>query len=200
MKSDYLVLFDFDGTLTTRDTLFEFCKFQVGKIRFVYGLFVLSPVLISQRLKLISAHRAKEIFLNHFIGGLTLNQFNSACNKFVVHVSALIRPQAIQTIEDYRHKNARIFIVSASPENWITPWAKQYGIEVIGTRLQVVKDRITGKIAGKNCNGIEKVSRIKEVVDLIDFEKISAYGDSSGDIPMLNLAHHKYFKPFRDNN
>jgi phosphatidylglycerophosphatase C len=200
MKSEHLVLFDFDGTLTTRDTLFEFCRFYAGGFKFACGLLILLPVLVGQRLKLIPAQRAKEIFLKHFIGGITTTLFNEVCQRFASHLPNIIRSKAILAIEEYRKQNVTMFIVSASPENWIIPWSKQYGIEVVATQLQVVNGSVTGKILGKNCNGIEKVNRIKEILTVSDYSQISAYGDSSGDLPMLNLAHRKFFKPFRDNN
>lgn len=200
MKSEHLVLFDFDGTLTTRDTLLEFCKFHAGALKFSYGLLVLLPVLIGERMKLIPSQRAKEIFLSHFIGGLTITQFNEVCQKFTNHLANLIRSKAMVAIEDYRKQNARIIIVSASPENWIIPWAKLYNLEVIATRLLIVNERVTGKILGKNCNGEEKVNRILEILNTLDYPKIIAFGDSKGDLPMLGLAHQKFFKPFRDNS
>ncbi|MGB4776363.1 MAG: HAD family hydrolase [Daejeonella sp.] len=197
MKSEHLVLFDFDGTLTTRDTLFEFCRFYAGCFKFMFGLLILTPILMGQRLKLISTQRAKEIFMNYFIGGLAITQFNEVCQKFTNHLANLIRSKAMVAIEDYRKKNARIIIVSASPENWILPWAEKYGIEVIATRLQVVNGSLTGKISGRNCNGIEKVNRINAVLTISDYPQITAYGDSGGDKQMLALAHKKFFKPFR---
>lgn len=200
MKSEHLVLFDFDGTLTTRDTLFEFCRFHAGEFKFVFGILILLPVLVGQRLKLVSAQRAKEIFLSHFIGGLESKHFNEICQRFARHLAGLIRTEAISAIEKYRLQKARMIIVSASPENWIIPWAEQQGIEVIATQLEVKNSYLTGKISGKNCNGIEKVNRINEVLTVSDYQQITAYGDSNGDIPMLNLAQHKFFKPFRDNN
>ena len=47
--------------------------------------------------------------------------------------------------------------------------------------------------------GEEKVRRILEMVDIGKYEQIFAYGDSSGDLPMLQLAppENRYFKPFR---
>lgn len=200
MKSGHLILFDFDGTLTNRDTLFEFCRFHAGGLKFACGVLILLPVLIGQRIRLVSAHRAKEIFLNYFLGGLASQELEELCNRFVPHVSLLIRSKALSAIEEYRKQNVKMIIVSASPENWISPWAKQYGIEVIGTRLQIVDDNVTGRILGKNCNGEEKVNRIRKALNLSDYQKVSAYGDSNGDIPMLNLAHHKFFRPFRDNS
>jgi phosphoserine phosphatase len=59
-------------------------------------------------------------------------------------------------------------------------------------------DMITGKIVGKNCHGEEKVRRIMEQYVISDYSSIHAYGDTSGDRPMLALAHHSFFRPFRD--
>lgn len=201
MHTRTLALFDFDGTITTKDTLFVFCRFVVGDARFVAGLLFLSPVLVSQKLKLISGQRAKEIFLNYFIGGMEEDYFNKKCEEFTSRkLTALIRPAALHAIQEYRQSNATVFIVSASPQNWIMPWATLLNINVIATQLQVNKGLISGKIEGKNCNGEEKVIRIRKQINLNEYDEIAVYGDSKGDEPMLQLAHHKFFKPFRGKN
>jgi phosphoserine phosphatase len=56
---------------------------------------------------------------------------------------------------------------------------------------------ITGRIEGKNCHGEQKVIRIQEEYNLSDYQEIYAYGDSSGDKPMLGLATNSFYKPFR---
>lgn len=199
MNRTNLALFDFDGTITSKDTLFEFCRFKVGNTRFVIGLAFLAPILILQRLKVISAQRAKERFLNYFIGTLPQEKFNGLCQSFAdKKIPALVRKGALDTLNQYKTNGTRIIIVSASPENWIKPWANPLGIEVIATRLVVSNGSISGKIDGKNCNGDEKVNRIKNEVNPEHYAIITAYGDSTGDVPMLNLAHQKFFKPFRD--
>ena len=199
MNRTNLALFDFDGTITSKDTLFEFCRFKVGNTRFVIGLAFLAPILILQRLKIISAQRAKERFLNYFIGTLPQEKFNGLCQLFADQkLPALVRKGALDTINQHKTNGTRIIIVSASPENWIKPWANPLGIEVIATKLVVSNGSISGKINGKNCNGGEKVNRIKNEVNLEHYAIIAAYGDSQGDIPMLRLAHQPYFRPFRD--
>ena len=37
MKKEKIYCFDFDGTLTKKDTLIEFIKFSMGKTRFLMG-------------------------------------------------------------------------------------------------------------------------------------------------------------------
>lgn len=88
-------------------------------------------------------------------------------------------------------------VVSASPENWIQKWSFSEGLELIASKLEVNNGKITGKILGKNCHGVEKLKRIKEKYIIEDYKVIYAYGDTSGDRPMLNVATHSFYKPFR---
>ncbi len=193
-----LILFDFDGTLTTRDTLLEFTKFGLGASRHFAGLAWLSPMLVMERLGWIAAQTAKEKFLAHYLGGTSVEQFNTMCRSFgKERVPQLIRVGASKEIEKGKAEGARMVIVSASPENWIRPWAETQGLEVIATRLKIEHGKITGKIDGLNCNGPEKVNRIRQTISLDEYSTIAAFGDSHGDLPMLALATEKHFKPFR---
>jgi len=196
-----LVLYDFDGTITTKDTLFEFCRFIAGNQLFIIKIFILLPVLVAQRLSLLSAQKAKVIFLTFFIKGLKQEAFDYQCQLFADKIlPGIIRPQALKSIQDNKDSQARVVIVSASPQNWILPWATILGVEVIATRLVVMDGKITGKFQGKNCSGQEKVARIRESIDLESYQEIIAFGDTKGDLPMLALATQKFFKPFRDKN
>ncbi|MCU0369023.1 MAG: haloacid dehalogenase-like hydrolase [Cyclobacteriaceae bacterium] len=193
-----LVLFDFDGTLTHKDTLFEFTRYAVGNARFIFGLMVLALPLVLQKLKVVTAQQAKEIFLSHYFGNTSLEDFNALCNSFCAEVlPSLIRHKAMDAILQHQKEGGRIIIISASPANWIRPWASKYKIETIATELEIQNNRLTGKIAGANCNGEEKVNRLKAMVDITQYDTIIAYGDTAGDLPMLNLANKKFFKPFR---
>ena len=58
------------------------------------------------------------------------------------------------------------------------------------------KNRKFYGIDGENCSGPEKIRRIKEILNLQDFDKIYAFGNSKGDKEMLSIADHKFFKFF----
>ena len=196
--SQTIAFFDFDGTITTRDTLLEFIKFSKGRFRFYAGFLLNSPWLIALKLKLISNQAAKERILTWFFRGTRLPAFQETCNRFAAEIiPALVRPKALQEILTLRQKGAIVVIVSASPENWIRPWADSLSVDLIATRLQVADDTLTGRISERNCHGEEKVARITELYQLTDYGHISAYGDSSGDRPMLQLAQTAFYKPFR---
>lgn len=193
-----LVLYDFDGTITSKDTLFEFCRFVAGNALFATKVLVLVPVLFAQQLRVVSAQKAKEFFLAFFLKGLKQSEFENKCQLFADKIlPGLIRPQALTSIQEYKNSQCRVVIVSASPQNWILPWASKVGVEVIATRLVIEAGNITGKIQGRNCNGEEKAIRILELIDLTSYQEIIAYGDTKGDLPMLALATQKFFKPFR---
>jgi phosphoserine phosphatase len=71
------------------------------------------------------------------------------------------------------------------------------GFELISTELEVIDGRLTGKFSTLNCNGKEKVKRIKEKYNLLEYDEIHVFGNSKGDFPMLELGTHKYYKFFK---
>jgi phosphatidylglycerophosphatase C len=190
-----LALFDFDGTITNKDTLFAFMAFHRGRSQMLLDMISLSPWLIGLKVKLFSAHTVKERMLKVCIGGLSLEAFNERCTFFCEKIlPRYIRSSALERIAFHQGRGDQIFIVSASPENWIKPWADQYRIEVISTKLVARNGVITGQIEGLNCNGVQKAVRVKEAVDLKNYTDIFAYGDTSGDTELLALATHRFYR------
>jgi HAD superfamily hydrolase (TIGR01490 family) len=199
LKTSVLVLIDFDGTITTRDTLIAFVHFYRGKLMYWFGMLMLAPWMAMFLLKLIPNWKAKQFFLARYFKGESISDFNARGLAFSKKVlPALIRPAAAKAIAEYRKSNATIAVVSASAENWIKPWCDENGILCIATRLEVKNGLITGNIEGRNCYGDEKVCRVRDAFELSKFDKIIAYGDSSGDREMLELAHERHYKPWRD--
>ncbi len=193
-----IAFFDFDGTITTKDTLLELIRFHKGALRFYLGFLLNGPWLIAYKIRLISNQAAKERILAHFFGGSSLDRFDRQCDAFAGdRLPSLIRPKAILEIQRLKEAGAEIFVVSASPENWIRQWTDNMQVKLIATRLAARNGKITGKIVEKNCYGQEKVRRILGTANLEDYDEIYAYGDTNADRPMLNLATTSFFKPFR---
>ena len=192
-----IAFFDFDGTITTKDTLLEFIKFSKSKSHFYLGFLFHLPYLIAYKLKIISNQNAKEKILRFFFQGMPVEKFKEHCNAFSKNrLPSLIRLKAVEEIKRLKEKNILVVIVSASPENWIQNWAAENNLQLIASKLEVSNEKITGKILGKNCHGNEKVSRIIEIFDLSQYHVVAAYGDSKGDKPMLQLATFPHYKPF----
>jgi len=197
--SDKIAFFDFDGTITTRDTLLEFIKFSRGTAGFYTGFLLNMPWLLAYKLKIISNQRAKEAVLRFYYRKMPGERFGEYCTCFAEQkLPALIRTKASGEITRLQEQGYDIVIVSASPGDWINPWAATIGATLIATRLATDdKGRLTGKIIGKNCYGEEKVNRIRLEFRLEEYRSIYTYGDTKGDLPMLRLGHHSFMKPFR---
>jgi HAD superfamily hydrolase (TIGR01490 family) len=196
--SRHLALFDFDGTITRKDTFIEFIRFKAGLVRLAAGLALISPVLVLYKFRVIPNWRAKEIMFGWFFRGMTVTEFRRLGETFATTIlPSLIRPSALARIREHQASGHHVFIVTASAEEWIKPWSDPFGITVIATSWEVKDGVLTGKISGRNCYGPEKKVRILERVALADYESIAVYGDTSGDREMLTLGtlrHYRYFK------
>lgn len=147
------------------------------------------------KLRLIPNWKAKEIVLTYFLKGLGEEEVEQVAREFTTEViPRLLRPKAIEQIKKHQENCDDIYLVSASAENWLKSWCDQIGIKIIGTKLEVIDGKITGKIDGNNCYGQEKVARIKAEINISKYSEIYAYGDSNGDKEMLALADHAYYR------
>lgn len=193
-----LFIFDFDGTLTCKDSLKEFIKFSVGPTGYYAGLLRMSPSLLKYVLGCIPNSIAKESLISHFFKGWDKDFFIVHCTKYSLEkLPNIIRPSALKFINGKKSEGHRIIVVSASMKAWLEPWCFNNGLELISTQLEVVNGKITGRFATKNCYGEEKAKRIREKVDLNLYTNIHVFGDSAGDHEMLALATHSYYKYFK---
>jgi len=192
-----IAFFDFDGTITTHDSLMKFIRFAVGSRKFLIGCLILSPLLILYKLKFIPNDVAKQQMLSYFFKGWAESVFNKIATKYSLEeISHIVRPKAMQRIMWHKNEGHTVVVVSASLESWLAPWCQQNGMDVIATQFEILDGIVTGLFLSKNCYGAEKSIRIREKYNLNEFEYIYAYGDSSGDNEMLALADEKYYKPF----
>ena len=58
-----IVAFDFDGTITNRDTLLEFIKFAKGKTAFYLGFLLHLPWLLAMKCHLYPNWKTKQMIL-----------------------------------------------------------------------------------------------------------------------------------------
>ena len=195
--------FDFDGTLTTSDTLLEFIKYAKGRGRFLMVFLMYSPLLVLMKLHLYPNWKAKQRIFAHLFAGMRIEKFDALCRGFAEESQHLLRPKGITLMHEALVAGAQVFIVSASIDNWVRPFfniRNLKGVQVLGTQIEVEDGKLTGRFKSNNCYGKEKVHRIAEA--LKSFERseyeIEAFGDSRGDKEMLAFAHKGHFKPFRE--
>jgi phosphatidylglycerophosphatase C len=193
-----LALFDFDGTITTRDSLLDFIRYAVGDLRTTWGMVSLAPMLVAYRLGVIPNDRAKARMLAHFFRGMEIESFREVAKAYAqTQIDAIVRPQALKRIAWHLSQGDRVVVVSASIRCWLAPWCEAQGVELLSTEMEVHAGVLTGRFLTPNCHGPQKVVRLRGLLDPKAYDKIYAYGDSSGDRELLALADEPFYRPFR---
>ncbi len=192
-----LALFDFDGTITTKDSLMRFIRYAVGDIKTGLGILFLSPMLIAYKLKLIPNYKAKQWMFSYFFKGMEKQKFQKIAQEFsLTHLDTFLRLEAMEKISWHKKQGHTIIVVSASIENWLKPWCDRNHLGLIATKIQIENGKISGKFLSKNCYGVEKANRVKEIHDIESYNYIYVYGDSRGDRELLDLADSKNYRAF----
>jgi phosphatidylglycerophosphatase C len=188
-KERPLVAFDFDGTLTCRDSFVAFLAWRAGTFGFAARLPRMAPAVLAYG-RTRDRGPLKAALAGLFLGGMTREAIRRAAEAFRdSRMATLMRPDAVRCWNDWRGRNARLYIVTASPESLVAPFAEALGADgLIGTRLAFdSEDRFTGRLDGPNCRGPEKVARLRaELGTAVRLD--AAYGDTDGDREMLRLA------------
>ena len=201
-------LFDFDGTLTSADTLLEFIRYACGRRRLFIGFALFSPLLVLMKLHLYPNYRAKQRLFAWYFKGMSIDNFDLVCRRFAHHNQRLMRQKALDRLREIFHNNENLCVVSASIDNWVRPFfdniskASRSDFRVIGTEVEVDTDGVlTGRFRTHNCYGAEKVRRVLEAMPQLKSNRddfwVVACGDSRGDKELLEFADEAHFKPFR---
>jgi len=188
--------FDFDGTLTTKDTLLEFIRFAKGSCGLWLGFLRYVHLLVLMKLGFYPNWKAKQKVFAHFFKGMRISDFDTICQEFAASSRHLLRPKGIQAINKAQSEGAEVLIVSASIDNWVQPFFAD--VKVLGTQIEVKDGLLTGRFLTKNCYGQEKVNRILALYPHRQDYHLTAFGDSRGDKELLAWADESYFKPFRE--
>ena len=191
-----IVAFDFDGTLTTKDTLIEFIRYACGTGAFVKGFLRYAHLLVLMKLGLYPNWKAKQKVFAYFFEGMKIEEFDGLCQHFAKDNQHLLRPKGIEAIQQALDKGAEVLIVSASIDNWVQPFFAE--VKVLGTQVEVIDGKLSGRFLTKNCYGQEKVNRILALYPNRSEYHLTAYGDSRGDKELLAFADESHYKPFQE--
>jgi HAD superfamily hydrolase (TIGR01490 family) len=106
-------------------------------------------------------------------------------------IEPLVFAEALFLIDEHRRSGREVYVVSASPEEFVTPIAKMVGIDnVIATKIRTDGlGRYVPELE-QYVMGPGKTLAMKKVAerDGIDLDKSFAYTDSFTDMPMLEIV------------
>ena len=190
-----VAFFDFDGTLTTGDTLMPFLKFVVGTPTYYAKLALVSPVLAAYFAKLLRNDIAKQVVLKQYLAGYHIDDLFERGQRFSDEViPTMLRPEGMERLRWHQEQGHECVLVSASMDVYLNAWAKQESFsEVICTVLE--KDdsgHVSGGIQGENCHGEAKLKRVQKWREIRESSETFAYGDTAGDLPLVNSVEKGY--------
>ena len=189
--------FDFDGTLSRRDSLLPFLVFVRGTAATAQAVAAEGPRFVRVLRGTASRHETKEALLTRLLAGADAGQLAESGQAFAERLVARgLRPAMRRRLQWHRRAGHRVVIVSASPALYLETAGRRLGVDaVLATELEVDADgRLTGKLSGPNVRGREKAARLRAWLDSSGPERTGqttqlwAYGDSPGDAEMLALA------------
>ncbi len=192
-----IVAFDFDGTLTVRDSYTAFLRWRAGPLRYAAALASLTPDLLAY-LAHRDRGRLKAALTRRLLRGAAREAIAADADRFATETfERLMRPDALAAWRTHGEAGDMRVIVTASPEEVVAPFARRLGAErLIGTRLAFdTAGRATGGFDGANCRGPEKVARLEDAFGSGQ-RLAAAYGDTSGDREMLAIAERPGFRVF----
>lgn len=191
-----LYCFDFDGTLTTKDTMFLFFKFyNARKFRIQFLKYI--PLFIFMKLKLLNVEKVKKSFVASILKGESRGNLEKKAQLFFeAFYPDIIRPNANDFLQKIDTENTDMIMVTASLDIWTKPFAEHWNMKLLATKAKYTNDVFTGKFETPNCNGKEKIVRIKTEIKDKKYDKIIAFGDTMGDRPMLEWANEGHYRFF----
>lgn len=190
-----LALFDFDGTITTRETFPDFMRFAVTPRRLALGQLLLAPLIVGYKLGVVPGPRVRSSVVNFGFRGVAEAGVMQAGEAFARDVlPLLLRPVALQRIQWHKAQGDTVVVVSGGFDAYLSHWCKQHGLALICSKLESARGVLTGRYLGEQCVGTEKCRRVRETYDVDGFPVVYAYGDTSEDLEMLGMAQEKYFR------
>jgi phosphatidylglycerophosphatase C len=194
-----VAVFDFDGTITRRDSTTAFCLAATPAWRLVPKVALRLPQLAGYRLGLVARTQIKESLMTALFRGVEEGELRRRAATWAIReLPGLVRPAALDRLRWHMSRGHRVVLASAALEVFLAPWARAVGIrDVLATRLEVIDGRLTGRLEGANVYGAEKVERLRALLGDLDAFELFAYGDSRGDRELLAVAQHAVYRPFR---
>jgi HAD superfamily phosphoserine phosphatase-like hydrolase len=137
----------------------------------------------------LSHSTAKEALLQVHMQHRTRTEWEQEVKSFCQQLKPeYFNPEVLRRLHELQTEGAVVSIVSASIDIWLQPFADALQADLICTQSKWQNERWIG-FASPNCRKEEKARRIQEAYDLSSFDRIVAFGNTSSDYAMLDLAH-----------
>lgn len=195
-----VAFFDFDETLISVDSFPLFIRFSL--LTSIRAWIALPQILfwsLAFRFRLCKGGKAKQRILSSLCKGRTASQWQKINENFAEILHKYDEPALIFQLKEHSQRGDEVVIVTASPTDRVQAWAKLYPeIDlIIGTDMEFVGEKLSGKFATPNCIAQEKVKRMRESYPNLDDLDTFGYGDSLHDRYFLSEVKHPHYNDWK---
>lgn len=190
-----LALFDFDGTITTREMFRPFLAYAASPRRLAVGQLLFAAMVVGYKLGLVPSNVIRACAVRFGFTGTDASVVREKGRRFSLDVlPGVLRNIAVQRIRWHKQQGDKVVVVSGALDVYLSHWCHQHDLEWICSELEVKDGILTGRYRGAQCVNQEKSRRVQETYDLAAFPVVYAYGDTKEDLDLLQIAHRRYFR------
>lgn len=187
-----LALFDFDGTLCTKDSFTGFIFYALSKRHIVKQGLKILPWIQAYYLNFYPAHAMRAKLFRSMFSNTPAIELQRLGEEYAQELVSTLSPEIFAQLQQHQLLGDQVVLVSASIDIYLAPLCKLLDIALICTETQIKNGIMTGYYSTPDCSNEQKKLRIHEQYSLQDYYQIYAYGNTSEDLDMLSLATHPF--------
>lgn len=190
-----LALFDFDGTITDRETMPNFMRAAVRPHRKFFGGLFLLPLILGYKAKLVSGTVIRAAICYVGFWRIPTHELEIEGRQFARNfLPTTLRPEAMARIAWHKSRGDVVVVVSGGLDLYLCHWCEEHRVELLCSVLERRKGMFTGRYRGLQCVRNEKARLVQEHFPLGKFSRVFAYGDTPEDRELLSIAHEPYYR------
>ncbi|WP_374664952.1 HAD-IB family hydrolase [Acinetobacter sp.] len=187
-----LALFDFDGTLCTKDSFTGFIFYALRKRHIVRQGLKILPWIQGYYLNLYPAHAMRPKLYRAMFSESNAFDVQRMAAEYAHTLLAHLNPELLRQLQRHQALGDDVVIVSASVDIYLKPICELLNVQLICTEPVISNGQYTGHYATLDCSCEQKKQRILKQFDLSQYDSVYAYGNSYEDLEMLSLADYTY--------
>lgn len=191
-KNKNLALFDFDGTLCTKDSFTGFIFYALSKRHIVKQGIKILPWIQAYYLNAYPAHAMRSKLFRAMFSNANAFELQQMAQEYAENLMNQLNQPLLKQLKQHQALGDDVVLVSASVDVYLKHVCTLLNIDLICTQTEQVNEVYTGQYTTPDCSSEQKRQRILEKYHLDDYAVIYAYGNSREDDEMLAMANHTF--------
>ncbi|MEM7046589.1 MAG: HAD-IB family phosphatase [Pseudomonadota bacterium] len=190
-----MAVFDFDKTLTRRDTLVPWLVALCGAGAVHRAILIATAAMVRPSHKKTKPEDRRTRFKRRLLGALLPGASVAAAQHAALNTRFSWHRRGLAALARHRQDGDEILIATGACDVFIAPiLQKTFGLEAyLATRLKIENGILTGALDDVNCVRQDKAALIKTWLRAHGpFDRIYGYGNAPSDLPFLSLTDHPH--------